>query len=179
MSNGCTPRVAIYRDPRLPFPLFVSDQGDVFRQDGKGGWREKKSHPNRGYRRIVFQRGPNSSRTLTRFRVHNIVWIAFNGPIPKGLEIDHENGNKSDNRLSNLRLATHSQNLMNRSGPTSKSKTRVLGVYFNRFHRKWHAQIEKDQKRNHLGYFANLEDAKRARIAAEQKYFGEFAPQRN
>lgn len=43
-------------------------------------------------------------------KAHRIVWIYFNGKIPVGLEINHKNGIKSDNRLSNLELITPSQN---------------------------------------------------------------------
>lgn len=43
--------------------------------------------------------------------VHRAVWIAFNGPIPSGKEINHKNGVKSDNRLENLELCTRKENL--------------------------------------------------------------------
>lgn len=43
--------------------------------------------------------------------VHRLVWEAFNGPIPVGLQINHLNENKSDNRLANLSLVTPSQNI--------------------------------------------------------------------
>lgn len=46
-------------------------------------------------------------------RVHKIVYIAFNGEIPKGYEIDHINGIKTDNRLENLRCVTHKDNVYN------------------------------------------------------------------
>lgn len=42
--------------------------------------------------------------------VHRLVWEAFNGPIPPGMEINHKNGKKDDNRLSNLELVTSSEN---------------------------------------------------------------------
>ena len=42
---------------------------------------------------------------------HRIVWIAANGPIPDGLEINHRNGLRDDNRLANLELVTRSQNV--------------------------------------------------------------------
>lgn len=43
--------------------------------------------------------------------LHRLIWLAFKGLIPKGLQINHKNGNKSNNRLSNLELATNSQNV--------------------------------------------------------------------
>lgn len=46
--------------------------------------------------------------------VHRLMWQHFNGPIPSGMHIDHINGNKSDNRLENLRLVTPFENVQNR-----------------------------------------------------------------
>lgn len=51
------------------------------------------------------------------YRAHRIIWEMFNEPIPDGMVIDHINGNYFDNRLHNLRLATKSQNGMNRPHP--------------------------------------------------------------
>ena len=44
-------------------------------------------------------------------RVHRLVWEAFNGPIPEGFEINHINENKEDNRLENINLMTHKNNI--------------------------------------------------------------------
>jgi hypothetical protein len=46
-------------------------------------------------------------------RLHIVTWVTYNGPVPDGLEIDHINVDKGDNRLSNLQLVTHRQNLIN------------------------------------------------------------------
>ena len=50
---------------------------------------------------------------------HRLIWEAFNGEIPDGMEIDHINGNPSDNRLENLRLVTHEDNCNN---PVTKER---------------------------------------------------------
>lgn len=44
-------------------------------------------------------------------KVHRIVWMLFNGPIPEGMEINHIDMNKSNNNISNLELVTHKRNL--------------------------------------------------------------------
>ena len=46
-------------------------------------------------------------------RLHCVVWETYNGPVPDGLEIDHIDMDKGNSRLSNLRLVTHRQNLIN------------------------------------------------------------------
>ena len=46
------------------------------------------------------------------YRVHRLIWEAFNGPIPDGYVVDHINGDKKDNRLENLQLLTWSENLL-------------------------------------------------------------------
>lgn len=60
-----------------------------------------------GYVRID-RRSIDGGRAM---RAHQVVWIAANGPIPDGLEINHRNGIKTDNRLANLELVTRSENI--------------------------------------------------------------------
>ena len=50
----------------------------------------------------------------TQIKIHRLIWIAINGLIPEGYMIDHINGNKADNRISNLRLADALLNSQNR-----------------------------------------------------------------
>lgn len=57
------------------------------------------------------------------FYVHRLVWEAFNGRIPEGLEVDHKNTKRSDNNLHNLRLKTHQDNLNNPSTIENKIKS--------------------------------------------------------
>ena len=91
-----------------------------------------------------------------------------------GIIIDHKNGNKYDNRKSNLRLCTQGQNNMNRSIPDNHA-IGVAGVYFRSDNNKYVASISKNKQRIHLGCFDNLEDAIRVRKKAEEEYFGEWS----
>lgn len=94
----------------------------------------------------------------------------------KYVQIDHIHGKESrfDNRKSNLRAATISQNGMN-VGVRQNNTSGVTGVDWQKKRHKWRARIQVNQKEIHLGEFKELEDAIKARKAAEQKYFGEFS----
>lgn len=87
---------------------------------------------------------------------------------------DHINHDTTDNRKSNLRIATYSQNAMNASAPSSNTSS-VKGVSWNGRDECWEAYISKDGIRHHLGYFKTLGEAKDARLKAETELFGEYA----
>lgn len=97
---------------------------------------------------------------------------------PKGMVVDHigGSGTELDNRKSNLRICTIHENNMNH-GVSKLNKSGVTGVYWNTHIStpKWVAHIKINRKRIHLGYFDNFDDAVKARIDAEDKYFGEFS----
>lgn len=79
------------------------DNGVVY---GRGGKQVGCYTPGNYTRIHTFRNGKRIS-----FAVHRIVWEAANGPIPKGLEVNHINGRKDDNRLVNLELVTHAENI--------------------------------------------------------------------
>ena len=62
------------------------------------------------------------------YRCHRIIWEIFNGKIPTGMVVDHIDRNPFNNKISNLRLITVSENNRNRS-KTVTCKTGVTGVY--------------------------------------------------
>ena len=88
--------------------------------------------------------------------------------------VDHINGNKLDNRGDNLRMATIKQNSRNTS-VSKNNKVGVLGISQTKYG-KYRARIMVDGKEIRLGNYNFLSDAITARKKAENKYFGEFAP---
>lgn len=91
---------------------------------------------------------------------------------------DHINRNPFDNRKNNLRAAEHRENDRNRS-LLSSSTSGVTGVSWDKYRQKWRAYIKVDDNWMQLGRFMDKDDAIRARLEAEVKYFGEFAPQKH
>lgn len=93
---------------------------------------------------------------------------------PKGMEVDHVDGNGLDNRRSNLRVCTSSQNKGNvqrRSNNTSGFK----GVCWIARYGKWQASVQVEKRRHNLGFFATAEEAHAAYRQAAGEGFGEFA----
>ena len=91
---------------------------------------------------------------------------------------DHIDRNPLNNRRNNFRFATSQQNARNRS-IMSNNTSGITGVVWRKKDQVWAASICVDYKRIHLGTFKNKDDAIRARLKAEQKYFKEFAPQQH
>ena len=110
------------------------------------------------------------------YKMHRIIWVYHYDTISSNLQIDHIDGDKANNTIENLRLATNSQNNFNNKSSYRNSKSNILGVSWSKTKRKWVSQICKNNKSIHLGYFVNQEDAIAARKAAELQYFAEFAP---
>ena len=93
------------------------------------------------------------------------------------VDVDHINGNPSDNRRCNLRLCDHSQNMRNQS--TALGSSRFKGVYRSQTGGKWKANVTYTRpgfpRSIHLGTFTNEEDAARAYDSKVRELFGEFA----
>lgn len=91
----------------------------------------------------------------------------------KNIMVDHIHKNKFDNRKSELRIATNSQNQMNRDIP-SKNTSGFRGISWHKNKQAWIAQIGVNGKLKYLGIFKDIEDAIKVRLEAEKYYFGEY-----
>jgi hypothetical protein len=93
---------------------------------------------------------------------------------PKGMFVDHINGDGLDNRRCNLRLCTHAENI--RNSKTRRDNTSgYKGVYLLKHDRKWCACLSVNGVTRHLGRFTTPEAAARAYNEAAEKYYGRFA----
>lgn len=88
--------------------------------------------------------------------------------------VDHIDRNPLNNKRSNLRIVTKSQNAMN-TAQRKDTKSGIKGVSWKRDRKKWEVYINFNKKRVRLGYYDNIEDAAMTRIEAEKQYYGEFA----
>ncbi len=118
-----------------------------------------------GYRQVGFNK--------KRFKCHRICYFIYYKKQP--LIIDHINGDRSDNRIKNLRSCTNAQNIMN-TGLRSHNTSGVTGVSLNKKLNKWVATIQLNRKEIHIGIFKDKKDAIKARKKAEVEYFGDFKP---
>lgn len=109
-----------------------------------------------------------------QYRAHHLAWLYVYGEYPSLFYIDHINGSRSDNRIQNLRLATHGENLMNR-GPQRKNTTGYKGIWWDKNKQLWAAMIGFNNQKKALGRYETAEDAARAYDAAARLYHGQFA----
>lgn len=106
-----------------------------------------------------------------QYMAHRLAWLYMTGDWPS--EIDHTNGIKSDNRFSNLRSCTKTQNQANKlKGRTNTSG--YVGVAAG-YKGKWNARIRVSGRLIHLGTFPTAEAASKAYMAAAEAVHGEFA----
>ena len=90
--------------------------------------------------------------------------------------VDHIDKNTFNNKLSNLRITDRTNNVRNSS--IGKNNTSgVIGVNFRKDRNKWRAFIMVDRKQISLGTYEDINEAIKARLEGELKYFGEFSPQ--
>lgn len=149
----------------------VIDDSDAWIKDVFPSWRRVRGHVKIA-RYIKTEYGSAKEEYyLHRFIVRQSTTSAY------AATIDHKNRNGLDNRRSNLRWASQLENSRNRS-KNKKCSTKYIGVSFSPDKNKtnpYRAYIKVGRQQKHLGFFANLEDAARARDVAAKSHHGEFA----
>lgn len=149
---------------------YEPDTGEFFWRVNRGrhgrNWAGSRTGSDRGdgYIRLII-----GSR---RYFAHRVAWLLVHGTEPEG-EVDHINGNPSDNRISNLRIATHAQNISN-SGKRKNNTSGFKGVSRGRT-TGFRATIFLHGKQIHLGSFVTKEEAYAAYCKAARDLHGEFA----
>jgi hypothetical protein len=119
----------------------------------------------KGYRQIAIDD--------MKFMEHRVAWLMVFGSLPPA-DIDHIDGNRSNNRIANLRAATRAENLWN--AQMSRSNTSgAKGVGWDTSRGKFEAHITYRYKKHHLGRFDTFDEALEARREAAKRFYGVFA----
>lgn len=116
-----------------------------------------------GYRRIIID--------YQKYYEHQLAWFYIYGEWP--YEIDHIDGDRSNNAIANLRVCDRTQNGFNAERSTGSSGLR--GAYLDKRTTRWYSKIQVRGQVEYLGTFGTPEDAHSAFMAAAEKYHGEFA----
>jgi len=118
-----------------------------------------------GYRRIKFSR--------ERYSAGPLAWWFVYGEWPQ-TQIDHQDRDRDNNKINNLRCATGSQNMQN-GVARQHNNSGFKGVYFHKHKAKWCATIGVNYRHIFLGYYDKPEDAASAYDTAARELFGEFS----
>ena len=148
--------------------FFASDRGRVKQGDTV---LPQKTIPRRGstggYNTVYLPRHGGHG-------VHRLVWSAFNGPIPDGLEIDHEDRIRNNNNLENIRVGTRSQNQANRPRQTNNT-TGFAGIGRKHNRNLYRARV-KCQGVTYEKCYPTIAECERWRLIKKRDLFGEFIP---
>ena len=121
------------------------------------------SYDSNGYLHFILKR--------KHYRVHMVIWEMHYGPVTPGMQVDHKNNVRNDNRIENLQELTHRDN-STKQLISKNNKTGYKGVSFHKRDNNFQSYIHVNYKHIHLGSFDTAEEAYEARKAAELHYYG-------
>ena len=113
----------------------------------------------------------NGNQNITTFSMHRDILGLPQGRFP---EVDHKDGNGLNNQKSNLRVATHTQNMANVRTYPHTSKYRGVSLYRSGNYKRWRSSISSDGTKHFLGYFLTEAGAAIVYNAASLEFHGEF-----
>lgn len=152
---------AIKLNPKnmIPAPnysgYYCTSDGRVY-SDKKGSLREVKGSVDKnGYLKLIISIAPCKYKY---FRKHRFIIMAFKGESP--LKINHKDGDKTNNAISNLEYVTNQENQCHRR----LSEGKIVGVCWGKKERKWRAYIQVNKQWMHLGFYETKEEAKNAYV---------------
>lgn len=144
----------------------IFDREDLDIVESYSNWAAKPIKKYKGKFQAVHTRRI-SDKKCEHIILHRLIMEA-----PKGMQVDHINGDSLDNRKSNLRLCTDSQNKGNR-GLNSNNTSGYMGVC--KYKDRWKVQVCHENKTYYLGLFDDKDEAARAYNKKKLELFGEFA----
>ena len=109
----------------------------------------------------------NPPKFYAKFRKQYLHRVLLDAP--KGVQVDHINGDSLDNRKENLRLCTHNENQQNRVRPNRNNTSGYKGVTWNARYSRWEAKFMRNRKTTWLGSFSTKEAAYAAYLVATSK----------
>jgi hypothetical protein len=161
----------------MPSPEMLEYLGENFRYDPETGdiLRVVFSTDNSGYKRVNGSIGSRVDKVKYSFAAHHVAWFLMTGEWPPvGMQIDHRNRKRGDNRWDNLRLVTPSQNSANRRAWGEVKKRGVTIVRQGNYVR-YKATIGTWPDVKMLGLFKTEDEAYEAYVAAAIEKYGEYA----
>jgi hypothetical protein len=170
-------KIHITRDQLLELLRYEPETGKLFHKKRGEHWFKSDGHRSAEARAKAWNTALADKEVVRKadgyiavglfnkkYRAHRIIWVMVHGVEP--ITIDHINGDRSDNRLVNLRSVNHQTNLRN----TKRSKANTsgaTGVKWRGNTQKWQAIIRNGNKQVSLGYFEDMREAIAARKKAE------------
>jgi hypothetical protein len=146
-----------YRDGKIYWKVYKAK--NRIKPGGKAGYFNS-----RGYGQIAIDG--------KKYGIHRIIFMMFNGCMPN--EIDHIDGNPSNNLIENLREATHQQNQYNLK-INKRNTSGIKGVYFDKQRNQWVVRFNIEKKSKYFGRFFNKKVARFVAETMRHKYHGNFA----